>query len=226
MRRATLRPAAPVPPPPRSSPSVLYITKPRATLPTNERPLPKRIDPRIQNGILKTTYINASVTSTLTRPLSLSPNNPPEPNPPGVKNTRTPVIRARDCTTWMASTPPKAFHHQRAMPSVCGKAWQINAKGAETIRMIVKATRTTKVSSKATRTPMATSHIKTRKMLPLSELKELSTKSRRAGPAVSALAPPPMAAWESALARSTALPARNSDSAAARNPRESVAPFP
>jgi hypothetical protein len=103
-------------------------------------------------------------------------------------------MRARDWATWMARTPPKAFHHQWAMPSVCGRAWQISARGAVTIRMVVRATRTTKVRSRATRTPMTTSHIRIRKMLSLPAVKELRTKSRRAGPAVSALTPPPIAA--------------------------------
>ncbi len=112
-------------------------------------------------------YIRASVMSTLTSPLLvLTPNSPVGPNPPGVKNTRTPVIRARDWATWTASTPPKAFHHQRAMASVWGRAWQTNAGGAATISIIVRATRTTKVNSRATRTPTTTPHIRTPNKLP------------------------------------------------------------
>ena len=37
----------------------------------------------------------------------------------------------------------KVRHHQRAIPSVCGSAWNINAIGAPAINTTVSATRTT-----------------------------------------------------------------------------------
>jgi hypothetical protein len=45
----------------------------------------------------------------LTSPLVVGPNTL---NPPGARNTRIVVIKARLWMTWMARHPPKAFHHQ------------------------------------------------------------------------------------------------------------------
>ncbi|AXK36423.1 hypothetical protein DVA86_31405 [Streptomyces armeniacus] len=117
----------------------------------------------------------------------------------------------------MASTPPKVRHHQRATPSVCGRAWHIRARGAPTIRMTVRATRTTYVTSKATIDPARTMPRMIRKMLPLSS-SGFRMKSRSASPAVPSSTPSPMTAWESALARLTAFPARSRERAEARKP--------
>ena len=84
-------------------------------------------------------YISASATSRLTNPDRVGPNRV---NPPGARNTFIAVISVSDCPTWMASTPPYAFHHHFAMPSVCGRAWNISANGAPAIRTMVSATRT------------------------------------------------------------------------------------
>jgi hypothetical protein len=43
----------------------------------------------------------------------------------------------------MARQAAKVRHHQRAMPSVWGSAWNINAIGAPAINTTVRNTRTT-----------------------------------------------------------------------------------
>jgi hypothetical protein len=60
----------------------------------------------------------------------------------GVSSNLMAVTKVRDCPTWMARQAPKVRHHQRAMPSVWGRAWNISAIGAPAIRTRVSMTRT------------------------------------------------------------------------------------
>ena len=63
--------------------------------------------------------------------------------PSGVRNTLTVAAKVRLWATCTARQPANARHHQRAIPSVCGRACSINASGAPAINTTVIATRTT-----------------------------------------------------------------------------------
>ena len=100
--------------------------------PINDRPdPPPRTACRIQNGIRHNRINSANTTRVRAQsePGTAAPNRPPA-TPSGVRNTLTVTARVRLCATWMARQPANARHHQRAMPSVCGRACSINASGA------------------------------------------------------------------------------------------------
>ncbi len=73
---------------------------------------------------------------------------PPSAPPIRVAHPVAKKIRAAATSTsawaaWIASTPAKARHHQRATPSVCGKAWHASASGAIAISSTVSISRAT-----------------------------------------------------------------------------------
>jgi len=121
--------------------------KPRTVDPTSDRPCPTRLPASSQNGIRHRMNNKARTTSMVgnawsrsaPRPGSVNTENPR----PGVSSRSTAVTRVRLCTIWVARHAPKVRHHQRAIPSVWGRAWNINAIGAPAIKITVNRTRTT-----------------------------------------------------------------------------------
>jgi hypothetical protein len=112
--------------------------------PINDRPdPPPRTARRIQNGIRHNKISNANTTRVRAQSEPGTVPNRPPATPSGVRNSLTVATRVRLCATCTARQPANARHHQRAMPSVCGRACSINASGAPAIRMTVIATRTT-----------------------------------------------------------------------------------
>jgi len=89
-----------------------------ARVPRNERRLLTRSEEKTQNGTLISTHIRAIATSMFTTP---DVSGPSRVNP-GARKTRSAVTRTKDWMSWTARHPPNAFHHQRAIPSVCGTA--------------------------------------------------------------------------------------------------------
>ena len=58
-----------------------------------------------------------------------------------VKNSRSAATSTTACADWMARIPANARHHQRAMPSACGSAWQASASGATAMSTTVSISR-------------------------------------------------------------------------------------
>ena len=123
----------------------------------------------------------------------------------------------------MASNAANVRHHQRAIPSVCGSAWNIKAIGAPAINTMVNATRTMKLSSSASSTAATTSPRTTTNSpslvwsVPPVAMAEVISWASASAPAPSST-PPARTAAVIVLVASMAALAPVSDSAPAQNP--------
>jgi len=60
-----------------------------------------------------------------------------------VKNSRAAATSTTAWAAWIARIAANARHHHRAIPSVCGSAWQASASGAMAISTTVSISRAT-----------------------------------------------------------------------------------
>ncbi len=171
----------------------------------------------IQNGAFARSPTKAIDTIRLISPPSLLLSNMFQPS--GDRNTLVAVISARLWTTWIARQAAIERHHQRAIGSVTGSAWHINASGAATINTIVTTTRITYPSSSATKATTSTRPSSTPKSPRVPTISGEVTNCRNACPAESGSTPSPATAADKAFAARTARVSSEKLRAAAIIPR-------
>jgi hypothetical protein len=133
-----------------------------------------------------------------------------------VRNTRAAATSTSACADWISSSPANARHHQRAMPSVCGSAWQASASGATAISSTVSISRATNTTAR-TRTSATANRASSAKNMP-PEDRTRRVRLRSIAPAWAGSRPCPSMAPDSPSARAMAREASSSDRFAARNP--------